>query len=165
MQTNTRIQDVQGTAAQTWGNVFVPVSGGTVTLTVKGDLLEARIKLRMGTQTIWTRIQTVSSIEINHSPALALIVLGILIILTGLGMMASSVSLGLIILAVGIAITVYAWVNKRRLMVIYASNSVIPVFMTKPTETYEKFGMGILAMARHLNHPLQPTQRPPTKRP
>ena len=165
MQKTTQIQDIQGIAAQTWGSVFVPVSGGTTTISVKGDVLESRVSLRMGSQTIWTRIQTVDSVEIDYSPAWALIGLGIFIVLTGLGTLAGSMSLGLIILAVGLVITVYAWLNKRRLLVIYARSSVIPVFMNKPTEAYENFAMRVLSISRQLNRLPQSTQRPPARKP
>lgn len=165
MKSTQQNQEIQGIAAQTWGGVFVPVSGSTTTVSIKGDVLESRVKLGMSTQTIWTRIQTVNSVEVDHSPSWALISLGIFIILTGLGTLFGSASLGIIILLVGLVITVYAWLNKRRLLVIYAASSTIPVFMNKPTEVYEKFALQVLAMSRQLNRLPQPSQRPPAQRP
>lgn len=44
MQTSTQVKDIQGIAAEAWGNVFIPGSNGTITLSVKGDVLEARVK-------------------------------------------------------------------------------------------------------------------------
>ena len=160
--------EIQGTAAQTWGGVFVPVSGSKVIVKVKGDILESQVNLKASKQTIWTRISTVNSIEITHSPSYALIGLGVFLVLTGLSSIAGDVaSLGLAFLVLGIVLTVYAWLNKRRLMVIYAMNSTVPIFMNKPTEDYEKFGLGVLAMARQLNNQAtgsRPSSRPSTTR-
>ena len=164
MQSNARISEIQGIAAQHWGSVYIPVHSGKVTLQVKGDLLESNIYLGFGKQTIWTRIQSINSVEINQTPAYALLGLGIFIILSGIGALIENMILGLIIIALGAAIAAYAWMNKRRLLVIYALNSTIPVFMNKPNESYEKFAMGILAFARQLNS--QPNgQRPQAKQP
>lgn len=118
----------------------------------------------MSTQTTWTRIQTINSIEISHSPVIALIGLGIFIVLTGLTTLSGSISLGLIILIIGIVITVYAWTHKRRLLVVYATSSTIPIFMNKPTEIYENFAMSTLAISRQLNRLPQPAQRQLEKR-
>lgn len=164
MQTSTQVKDIQGIAAEAWGNVFIPGSNGTITLSVKGDVLEARVKKGMSTQTTWTRIQTINSIEISHSPVIALIGLGIFIVLTGLTTLSGSISLGLIILIIGIVITVYAWTHKRRLLVVYATSSTIPIFMNKPTEIYENFAMSTLAISRQLNRLPQPAQRQLEKR-
>lgn len=165
MQANSRTPEIQGVAAQTWGTMYVPVRNGTTTIQVKGDLLESRTKLSTGTQTIWTRIQTVNSVEIIQSPAYALIGLGLFILLWGLGLFAVEVALGLIVSAVGIAIMVYAWLNKRRLLVIYASSSTLPIFMNQPTDTYEKFGLGVLGLSRQLNSSQPNSARPATRRP
>ena len=165
MQSTQQTQEIQGIAAQAFGSVFVPASGGKTTVFIKGDVLESRMKVGMSTQTIWTRIQTVNSVEIEHSPSWPLIGFGVFMILTGLGSLFGSATVGIALLVVGLAITIYAWLNKRRLLVIYATSSKIPVFMNKPTEIYEKFALQVLAMSRQLNRLPQPSQRPPAQRP
>jgi len=165
MQSTQQTQEIQGIAAQAWGGVFVPTNVGKITVVIKGDVLESRMKVGMSTQTIWTRIQTVNSVEIEHSPSWALIGFGFFMILTGLGSLFGSATVGIALLVVGLAITIYAWLKKRRLLVIYATSSKIPVFMNKPTEIYEKFALQVLAMSRQLNRLPQPSQRPPVQRP
>ena len=43
-------------------------------------------------------------------------------------------------------------INKNRLMIIRTLNSAIPIFMDKPSEDYERFGLALLSMARQLRN-------------
>lgn len=96
----------------------------------------------------------------SETPNYAVIGLGVFTALMGLSVFAVSIFLGLLILAAGIAIIVYASKHKRRLMVFYALNSTIPIFMNQPTGAYEKFAMRVLNLARQLNS-RSPAQRQP----
>ncbi len=150
MQSNQRITEISGRPGKVWGNVFVP-SSGTVTVRIIGDTLRATLNSGMEKTDSWVRIQNVDSAEMVEAPEYMLLALGVFLVLLSLGTLASVVMLGLMFLAGGIACIVYAFKNKRRLLVIYSLRYAIPVFMTKPSSSYQQFAEQVMAIARHLN--------------
>ena len=60
--------------------------------------------------------------------------------------------MGLLVLTLGIFFATFGWLNKNRLMIIRTLNSAIPIFMDKPSEDYERFGLALLSMARQLRN-------------
>ncbi len=151
-QVNQRATEISGRPGKVWGNVFVP-SSGTVSVRIIGDTLQSTLKSGVEKTDSWVRIQNVDSAEIVEAPEYVLLVLGVFLILFSLGTLASAVILGLMFLVGGIACIVYAFTNKRRLLVIYSLRYTIPVFMTKPSSSYQQFAEHVMAIARHLNAP------------
>ena len=167
MQDNQGVTEITGRPGKVFGNVFVP-SSGSITVKIVGDTLQTTLRSGMEQTNSWVRIQNVDSVEIVESPEYLLLALGISLTLAGLGALAGSLLLGLLFLAGGIACIVYAFINKRRLLAIYSLRYTVPVFMTKPSPTYQQFAEHVMAIARHLNTPpsVPQTQRQqPTGKP
>ena len=164
MQANQRVTEISGRPGKVWGNVFVP-SSGTVSVRIMGDILQATVKSGVEKTDSWVRIQNVDSAEMVEAPEYILLGLGVFLVLSSLGLLGSAVLLGLMFLAGGIACIVYAFTNKRRLLVIHSLRYTIPVFMTKPPSSYQQFAEHVMAIARHLNAPPSMTQanRPVTQ--
>jgi len=151
---------ITGTAAQSFGNIFVP-SNGTITAQIMGDVLQATVTNGFERKELSIRIQNVDSIEITEAPIYALLSLGGSMALTGLGVIFADAFLGLLCLVSGIAIVIWAIQKKRRLLVvIYSLRSVVPIYMNKSSEEYQQFARQVIAIARHLNAlPTQPRQK------
>ncbi|MCY7273525.1 MAG: hypothetical protein LH702_07200 [Phormidesmis sp. CAN_BIN44] len=152
MQANQRVTEISGKPGKVWGNVFVP-SSGTISVRIMGDTLQSTLKSGVEKTDSWVRIQNVDSAEIVEAPEYVLLVLGVFLVFSSLGLLGSAVILGLMFLVGGIACIVYAFVNKRRLLVIYSLRYTIPVFMTKPSGSYQQFAEYVMAIARQLNAP------------
>jgi len=164
MQANQRVTEISGRPGKVWSNMFVP-SSGTVSVRIMGDILQATVKSGVEKTDSWVRIQNVDSAEMVEAPEYILLGLGVFLVLSSLGLLGSAVLLGLMFLAGGIACIVYAFTNKRRLLVIHSLRYTIPVFMTKPPSSYQQFAEHVMAIARHLNAPPSMTQanRPVTQ--
>jgi len=166
MKNNTNQPEIHGIAARTVGNVYAPTNGTVTKLRVKGDLLQAEVNFSTGKQMTWTRIQSINSVEIVETPSYPWVGLGVSVILVGVLISGSSEWFGGLVTLTGIAAIVYGWRKKRRLMVFYALNSTIPIFMNQPSGVYEKFAMGVLTLARQLNSsPGGQRQQVPQSRP
>ena len=152
MQASQRVTEISGRPGKVWGNVFVP-SSGTVSVRIMGDTLHTTLKSGVEKTDSWVRIQNVDSAEIVEAPEYILLGLGVFLVLSSLGLLVSAFIIGLMFLAGGIACIVYAFTNKRRLLVIYSLRYTIPVFMTKPSGSYQQFAEHVMAIARHLNAP------------
>ena len=157
MQSNQRVTEISGRPGKVWGNVFVP-SSGTVSVRIMGDTLHATLKSGVEKTDSWVRIQNVDSAEIVEAPEYLLLVFGVFLVLFSLGLLASVGLLGLMFLVLGIVCIVSAFINKRRLLVIYSLRYTIAVFMTKPPGSYQQFAEHVMAIARHLNAPPSMTQ-------
>ena len=157
MQSNQRVTEISGRPGKVWGNVFVP-SSGTVSVRIMGDTLQSTLKSGVEKTDSWVRIQNIDSAEIVEAPEYILLGLGVFLVLSSLGLLVSAFIIGLMFLAGGIACIVYAFINKRRLLVIYSLRYTIPVFMTKPSGSYQQFAEHVMAIARHLNAPPSMTQ-------
>lgn len=164
MQANQRVTEISGRPGKVWGSVFVP-SSGSITVKIAGDTLQTTLQSGMAKTSAWVRIQNIDSVEVVESPEYLLLALGIFLVLTGLGAMNRAAFLGLLFLAGGIACIVYAFINKRRLLAIYSLRYTVPVFMTKPSPTYQQFAEHVMAIARHLNAPPQANRQQPTGKP
>ena len=152
-------QGISGKAARTFGNVFVP-SNGTVTAQISGDILQATVTSGWEKKELFIRIQNIDSIEITEAPIYALLSLGGSILLSSFGAFTSDELLGFMLLAVGLTIVMWAIQNKRRLLVIHSLRGVMPMYMDKSPEEYQLFANQVIALARRLNAPPQPMQRP-----
>ncbi len=152
-------QGISGKAAHTFGNVFVP-SNETVTAQISGDILQATVTSGWERKDLFIRIQNIDSIEISEAPIYALLSLGGSIILSGLGAFSSDAFLGLLLLSVGLTIAIWAIKKKRRLLVIHSLRSVMPIYMDKAPEEYQLFAKQLMTLARRLNTPPHPVQRP-----
>lgn len=150
MQLNRRITEVTGKPGKVWGNVFVPAQG-VIIVKIVGDVLQASVKSGMEKSDSWIRIQNIDSVEIAETPEYALLVLGIFVALTGLGIAPSSGLLGILILLVGVIVIVYSFINKRRLLSIYSLRQTIPVFITHKPSSYQQFAENVLEIAHQLN--------------
>lgn len=150
---------ISGKEARTFGNVFVP-SNGTVTAQISGDILQATVTSGWEKKELFIRIQNIDSIEIAEAPVYALLSLGVSILLSSLGAFASDMFLGVMCLAVGLAIVVWAIKKKRRLLVIHSLRSVMPMYMDKSPEEYQLFAQQVMTLARRLNTPPNPIQQP-----
>lgn len=165
MQANQRITEITGKPGQVWGNVIVP-STGTITIKVVGDTLQASVQSGLETKNSWTRIQNVDCIDLTEVPNYAILIFGSLLALIGLGGFISSSAngsspfLAFVFLVGGIACVVLAIRKKRRLLAIHSLRNTIPVFMTKPTDTYQHFAMNVIAIARQLNTLAIPQPKP-----
>ncbi|MGI0488552.1 hypothetical protein ACN4EK_24340 [Pantanalinema rosaneae CENA516] len=166
MQANPRITEVSGRPVKVWGNVLVPAAG-SVTLKILGDTLQSTVKSGMEQTDSWVRIQNVDTVEVAEAPEYLLIVLGIFLLFIGLGLWSQNFFFGFLFFVAGIACIVYAFINKRRLLVIHSLRSTVAVFMTKPSSSYQQFAEHVMAIARHLNAPptMPPTNRPTNNRP
>lgn len=166
MKNNTNQPEIQGIAARAVGNVYAPTNGIVTKLRVKGDLLQAEVNFSTGKQITWTRVQSINSVEITETPSYSWVGLGIFVVLIGLLIAGVSNWFGGLVILTGIAAIMYAWRNKRRLLVFYGLNSTIPIFMNQPSVAYEKFAMEVLTLARQLNSlPIGQRQQVPQSRP
>lgn len=157
MQANQKVVEVVGKPGKAWGNVIVPESG-SISLQILGDTIQAITKSGFEKRTSWTRIQNVDSVEIAEAPNYLLLALGTPIALMGLGLLERVFLFGLLFLAIGVILIVFAFREKRRLLVIHSLRYTIPVFMTKPPESYQQFAATVMTLARQLNNPTPPTQ-------
>lgn len=158
MQAQRRITEITGKPGKVWGSVFIP-SSGSITVKIAGDMLQSTLKSGVEKTDSWVRIQNIDTIEVVESPEYLLLALGIFLILFGLPFLGGNAFLlGLIFLAAGIACSVYAFIKKRRLLVIYSLRYIIPIFMTKSPAGYQQFAEQIMVLARHLNAPPAPHQ-------
>lgn len=167
MQANQRVTEITGRPGKVWGSVFVP-SSGSITVKIAGDTLQTTLQSGMEKTSAWVRIQNIDSVEVVESPEYLLLALGIFLVLMGIGALNGSVLLGLMFLAGGVACIAYAFINKRRLLAIYSLRYTVPVFMTKPSPTYQQFAEHVMAIARHLNTPPvapQANRQQPTGKP
>jgi hypothetical protein len=71
----------------------------------------------------------------------------------GLGLLVSSGILGLMILAVGVICIIFAFREKRRLLVIHSFRYTVPIFMTKSPDLYQQFSANVMTIVRQLNAP------------
>ena len=152
-------QGISGKAARTFGNVFVP-SNGTVTAQISGDILQATVTSGWEKKDLFMRIQNIDCVETSEAPIYALLSLGVSILFASLGAFSSDEFLGGLLLVVGIVIVVWAIRKKRRLLVIHGAQSVMPMYMDKSPEEYQRFAKQVLALARRLNAPASSGQRP-----
>jgi len=150
-------QEITGTAAQAFGNIFIP-SSGTITARIMGDILQTTLTSGFERKEVLIRIQNIDSIETTEAPIYAQLSLGVSMTLLGLGVIFANVFLGFLCLVVGIVTVVWAIQKKRRLLVIYSLRSAVPIYMNKPSEEYQQFTRQVMAIARHLNNP--PMQQP-----
>jgi hypothetical protein len=147
------IIEITGSPAQAWGNVVIP-SKGTMTVKITGDTLQGTTKTGLEKKECWLRIQNIDSVEIQESPIYALLSLGGIIFLSGVGQFVNeSFELGSILILAGGGIITYAINNKRRYIAIHSYRNSIVTFMNNPPETYQQFAMTVLALSRKLNAP------------
>ncbi|MGF1498922.1 MAG: hypothetical protein ACFB8W_19160 [Elainellaceae cyanobacterium] len=145
------VSEVSGTCAKVWGNIYVP-SKGSIVISLEKDLLFATTESGFERGNTWVRVQNIDSVELSEAPIYALIALGIVLVLTGLGWLFGGLPfMGFVVLALGIACIVYAFTHKRRLLLIHSLRSTIALFLKGDPEYYHQFSIQILAMARHLN--------------
>ena len=150
MQAHQRITEISGKPGKVWGNMFVP-SRGSITAKITGDVLQTTVQSGMEKTNSWVRIQNIDSAEMIEAPEYTLFALGIFLVLLALGWIGSSPLFGLMVLALGIACIVYAFINKRRLLVIYSHRYTVPIFMNKTSASYQQFAEHVMVLARHLN--------------
>jgi len=151
MQAHQRVTEITGRPGKVFGSMFLPASG-SMTVKISGDLLQSTLKSGVEKTDSWVRIQNIDAIEVLESPEYLLFAIGILLIVWGLGWaMGNVILLSLLFVAGGVACSVYAFINKRRLLAIYSLRYTIPVFMTKSPASYYQFSEQVMAIARHLN--------------
>ena len=142
--------EIKGAPAQIWGNMLVPARG-IMTLQIDNNILRTRVKTGLEKKESWIRIQNIDSVEISEAPIYFLLVIGVILILSGLGTFDSSFIFGLILMLGGIVIIVFTLKNKRRCLVINSYRNTVGVFMNKSPETYQQFAMKILEISHQLN--------------
>ncbi|HAA28040.1 MAG TPA: hypothetical protein DCE56_10715 [Cyanobacteria bacterium UBA8553] len=140
--TNAGIEviELNGKPGQVWGNVVIPASGKT-RFRLTGDMIQASSRLFFGLEKkqIYTRIQSVDSVELVEGRQWWLLWLGIPLL--------SVVGIGLILIIAFLLI-------KRRWLVIYSQNAVLILFYeSDDTERASQFSQIILDQARQLNNP------------
>ncbi len=165
MQLNSRVVEVTGKTAKTFGNVLVP-AGGKVHIKINNDLIQATVKSGFVETEVWIRAQNIDSVELFETPIYLLLGFGILMGLFALGnLIASAEYIGSLVYAIvcsfisGICI----WISikhKRRFLIIHSTRNIIAVFMNKPVENYRQFAINVIFLARHLNAraPIQTSQ-------
>ncbi|BAY41321.1 hypothetical protein NIES2111_57170 (plasmid) [Nostoc sp. NIES-2111] len=152
MRSNQPLPEITGKPAQVWGNILIP-GKGQMTVKVTSDTLQGTFKTYLEKKDTWIRIQNIDSVEIQEAPIYALLGLGGACIFFALGLVAHSFLGGLIIIALGVALILYAITNKNRYLAIHSHRNSIIIFMTKPPEVYQQFATGVLALSRKLNTP------------
>ena len=154
MHMNQEVVEITGNPAYFWGNTLIP-SGGTITLKITGDTLQAIIKTGLEKKESWTLIQNIDSIEIIEAPLHILLAIGVIFASTAsLIILVNSITLGVFFFLLGLVLIILSLINKRRYLVIYSHRYTIPVFINKSPEVYQQFVMNVLAIARKLNSPV-----------
>jgi len=154
---HTLVQEITGKPGNLIGKMIVPASG-SITVRIVGDMLQATTKGTLEKRDSWTRIQNIDCAEIVESPIWQLLGIGIPLLLAGLPSVEYSDFGGLLLLA-GIGCIAAFFLVKRRYLAIYSSRNTIPVFIQKPSETYQQFAMAVMTIARQLN--ARPVPVPP----
>lgn len=165
-----KVTEVVGKPGQAWGTVFFPTTG-TISVKIAGDLIQAIVKSGLEKNETFVRIQHIDSIHVSEAPNYAVLLFGGLLALMGLLPILAYGAFpirSLFFLVIGLACVGLALRMKRRLLVIHSVRTTVPVFMTKPTDSYQQFASHVMAIARQLNGSVAPAHPPavnPTSKP
>ncbi len=160
--------EISGKPAQVWGNFYLPASG-KIAVKIAGDSLQATISGGLETREAHIRIANLDSYEIVESPLYSLLSIGVFFVLLGLASLTSNFIFAVILLGLGGAGVVFAFILRNKLLVFYSLRYTLPLYMQKSMNrgadsTYRQFASQVLAVARQQQpQPSRPLPPPPPK--
>lgn len=171
-RSNPNIIEVTGKPGAVWGAFPIPLRG-EITLKIAGDVIQASLVNGLSKTTTRIRAQNIDTVETMEAPNYFLLALGGFLTFVGgigiLGALTSGHGFGGIFFLLllyslfaggGVLLVRYTLNNKYRLLTFRSPCCTIPIFMTKPSDSYQQFSNNVLILARQLNaQPVQASNR------